>query len=658
MPGSHRTVSFGPEGHDPAVSDPQSFVQKAAMAPLVAPNMPPHLAQQILPPAVAEPAPQAVVWAAAQDAPPVHIRELPPPGGTMHVTWQENRLSDCDTLHLDPEISAAWGAMQAEGMLALKAAVAGLQILDLQNGAAFLDMTAAETKLLTQDLAERFDGTADARPGASVYLATGTATQQITVNGVAVEEMPDWTEVLPDVPQLSDWQVQGVTTQGIAHPGTSHAGGAVVGVADHEGASPDEAGTDAEAADIGAAHVLITGGNLAINSMAEGTGGVDAPVIGVAGDVVSLDVISQINVLGGTAAGTAGSSLLQNSAAFSGLPLLAGQEGADQTSGPSSAGAGPLPGLLALSTLDGDLVNFSWTRQINAGVDDDAVQITTSATQSWIDLGGNTLLNVDSLFGQAMGFDLILVGGNMISQYIVEQINVLMDWDSILEGSPDGLNADLFSAQDMVSGAGETSDSTAGNALINSASITHTALDHFHTLTAEFQSVLGSFAEGAPDVLPLIGSGALQSQPVLSILYITGDLIDVHLLSQVNSLSDSDLVLGATEDAPATEIHSGLNALVNDAQMIDIGMASNVFAGGEVYSDAVLHQANLISEDAPPWDVFLAPGGIDGLASEAVAFLADDMMSPASSAADLATGDNSIAQDGPIHVDVMQTMLA
>ena len=60
----------------------------------------------------------------------------------------------------------------------------------------------------------------------------------------------------------------------------------------------------------------------------------------------------------------------------------------------------------------------------------------------------------------------------------------------------------------------------------------------------------------------------------------------------------------------------------------------------------------------PPMVSQSAPDSIDGLASEAVAFLSDDLSTQPSNAEDISVGETSIEQDGPIHSDVMQTMLA
>jgi len=683
-PSTNRDVSFDPEGHHPQVNNPHTAIHQAATATATAAKVALPQLKGEMPPPPAQPGSDTTVLAGVANIAGPMMLTVQPPGGSIHLTWQENHLSDRDVLRVDLGLSAAWGQLQAEVMLDLKADAQTLQILDMTDGSAFAEMASAQIAGLAEDLVTGAATASATLPGASIHLAVGSETQRITINGVEAEELPDWTALLPVVPQEGDDSdvsagVSGTNgaSQGTAQPGNAVEGSDVVGVpasvvgVPASDVDPEDTGGDvppSETSDTSAPHMVITGGNVAINAISNITGGVDAPVIAVAGDVVSFDVISQINVLLDDNFQNQTGNLLQNSAAFSGMPALADAEsdteetgtGETTSDGPSSGG-GAAPGLVAVSTLNGDLVNFSWTKQINSTIDGDAVQISTSATGSWVDLGGNMLLNVNNLFSQAMGFDLILVGGNMISQHIVQQTNIVLDWDSFM----DGAGNDLLSggqSEGLFSTGSATPDSdadTGGNTLINSASITHTALDTFAGMTAEFQSVLESFINGSPDVSPLFGSGAMQSQPVLNVLYIAGDLIDVHLLSQINILSDSDLIAG-TAPADGTEIHTGLNAAVNDAHLIDVGMESDVFAGGNIYSDAVLYQANLISEDVPPTDVLLAPGSIDGLASEAVAFLSDGMTSatPVNAETNTATGDTSVAQDGPIHTDIMQTMLA
>ncbi|WP_157059013.1 hypothetical protein [Loktanella sp. 5RATIMAR09] len=98
-------------------------------------------------------------------------------------------------------------------------------------------------------------------------------------------------------------------------------------------------------------------------------------------------------------------------------------------------------------------------------------------------------------------------------------------------------------------------------------------------------------------------------------------------------------------------VTTGSNSTINIATINAYGTDSHVAVQGEVYSDALLYQAELIDTDADPLGV-----DMPALATEAVAFLADDMLSPDIGPADapiIATSAESTATP-----DVMQTMLA
>jgi hypothetical protein len=71
----------------------------------------------------------------------------------------------------------------------------------------------------------------------------------------------------------------------------------------------------------------------------------------------------------------------------------------------------------------------------------------------------------------------------------------------------------------------------------------------------------------------------------------------------------------------AVQLVTGSNAQLNAAQIHDIGLDSEIMVGGETYNEALIYQAQLLDPDAPPTGVGLTP-----LTSEAVAFLADDML--------------------------------
>ena len=105
-----------------------------------------------------------------------------------------------------------------------------------------------------------------------------------------------------------------------------------------------------------------------------------------------------------------------------------------------------------------------------------------------------------------------------------------------------------------------------------------------------------------------------------------------------------------TAEGAEVTVTSGSNLQVNAASIVAQGLDSTVMAGGEAYSDALIYQAELIDDCAPPAGVQM-----DKLATEAVAFLADDMIGPAPTDD---CGPSVQVDDCPGTVDVMQTMLA
>ena len=112
------------------------------------------------------------------------------------------------------------------------------------------------------------------------------------------------------------------------------------------------------------------------------------------------------------------------------------------------------------------------------------------------------------------------------------------------------------------------------------------------------------------------------------------------------------MVLLADEVSEATdtswEISSGENALINVAEIIDVGPDATIMVGGEHYSDALIHQAELAPE-------IPINQNDNGLVSEAVVFLVDDMMETEQGTGEIATEHIGQPQSDS---DLMQTMLS
>lgn len=351
-------------------------------------------------------------------------------------------------------------------------------------------------------------------------------------------------------------------------------------------------------------HHLSTGGNLSSNETFIVSNGVDADVILVAGDQVRVDAISQVNL-----AATGADATAHNVARLT--PALA-EDAAPPLSG--------LPEHWQVLRLEGDLVFTNIVEQHVFATDFDRVEAAFTAQAAEIAFGDNLLANVTGIQALGISYDLVIVGGSMLVMNLIEQTNVLLDSDAVAGGAA----------------------TTGGNLLMNSAEILHESLDTLAPMPEAFAADLTRLAAGGSEISETLARDALfGGQDLLSVLYIAGDLVEVNMVRQVNVLGDSDqiAVLHDAELARAIAqgmtIDTGANAMLNAARITDMGRDSTVLTAGETYSAALIHQAGLVEDAAPPQGVQLA-----ALAPEAVAFLAPEMIEApppdAPEAADLA----------------------
>jgi hypothetical protein len=141
----------------------------------------------------------------------------------------------------------------------------------------------------------------------------------------------------------------------------------------------------------------------------------------------------------------------------------------------------------------------------------------------------------------------------------------------------------------------------------------------------------------------------------LKVLHIEGDLIKANIVEQHNFLGDSDqielMLDGFSPGGGPVKLVTGSNAQLNAAKIHDIGLDSEVMVGGEAYSDALIYQAELVDHEAPPTGVGMSP-----LASEAVAFLADDMLEP--DGAENESGLGPFGAEHPANSDVLHAIIS
>ncbi len=226
------------------------------------------------------------------------------------------------------------------------------------------------------------------------------------------------------------------------------------------------------------------------------------------------------------------------------------------------------------------------------------------------------------------------------------------------ETDPDAFSARASSADDAqaVTQDAAPAVSLADNLLLNQATIKSTGVDEFVEMREAFAATAESLAEGVETIAREVAQDALfAGKEALRVLQIDGDFAKINIFEQTNIVGDADqirLEMQALRERLEAEMKliAGSNALVNLATVTEYGVNSKIMAGGHVYDDAFIYQAELIDTD-------LAPSGVavSALAKEAVAaFLSDDMLTSTAVTDEIVPTDNV---DASSHLDVMQTAL-
>jgi hypothetical protein len=472
--------------------------------------------------------------------------------------------------------------------------------------------------------------------GASLSLVSDDAVYAIHVDGVAVEEMPEFDDLLPAYIKAKHDAAEKEEEMEDAADDLSGYG------KDNPGLFESNEGFIDSFALSG--HNVTAGANETHNIVDLHTSWIDAGVIAVGGDVVMLNAISQINVLSdlnflnGYAQGGASAS----SNAINVASMVVNQLQVDDEEGDSIAPGG-LPVTWNLEHYEGDVTITNLIKQFTFATDNDQLNLTFTANSTAIVTGENQTYNFAHAGEFGFGYDLILVGGSMISLNLINQTNVLLD-------------NDYFSGE----GLGWASISDGDNLLYNEATITQDGADTQIDMLQEFKDALESLAAGAADLAAAVTNNSLfEGLQTLKVLYIDGNLTQMNIVDQINYLGDQDQVhmaqdamMSALDEVPVS-ITTGSNLMTNTAEILSSGYDSQIMAGGSYYSDALLYQAELIDTDADPLGV-----SVTALASEAVAFLADDMISASVSEQLDAGGLDPDAHTGGPTFDVMQTMTA
>jgi hypothetical protein len=581
---------------------------------------------------------------------------LEPPGSVVIITAQSAWLHDSDLFRMsgvyaqfeDPSVYAA----------ALDALYEGAQRLGVltQQSALSFNEDGSGSFVPLHDLMAETDATS--RIGETVSVLHGLEAYGMFVNGEAVEVSPLLDDLMPELLRAEDAppnddgeQAKRADTNESDLSQESIAEAPDSGIEDTDpfaGLNPPS--PEAEFFSVDDGHHVVTGGNMMINETSMHVSWLDAPVISVMGNLVALDLVSQVNVLGEHA--TIGGVVQDSSSATFNVAMMSyssSQPIPTETEGQGPADADGhaediytgLPKNWAVTRIEGDLLTVNWVQQYSFMTDNDRADIQITGSNSYIGLGGNHVVNLTSLAEVGYGYDLIMVGGDLITVNQIHQMNVMLDHDTLI-----------------AEGAVSFGDTVSGNLLFNGASISTVGLNTYSPMTENFAAASKAFAEGAQTIGKEVAHDSVfAGDDLLTVLYIEGDFKTINWVEQTNVMADNDQVHLAlasfnAQAGAAAELYMGSNAEINSAAISNYGVDSEVRVGGEVYSDALLYQAELIDADCDPTGV-----AMPSLASEAVLFLADGMISDPSHGSDdpgiIPTPSESLSTP-----DLMQTMLA
>ena len=542
--------------------------------------------------------------------------EIDPPGSIGIVAVQSNFATDHDILTM--------GDVEADG---LSTALFDQATQSLREQASLIDPIApltrpdsegALSRLTDQLLAELAEPKPAGDEMAEVHTHTGSGMLGIHVNGAAVDEGPDFADYRP--PEADEEEAENA-------PLVAAGAGELDFVASME---------------LGAGH------NVLINEVFIGSSWTVSPVFAVVGDSVTINAIVQTNVWSDSdqvdtafapwSVGDNAETTALNIASF--VVQATTPEDGDEQDGPTG-----FPSHWVVTTITGNLSLINWIEQYNYLSDHDIMTVTARGSKAVVEAGGNVEFNTFSLLELGFYYDLVVVGGSIYHVNLIEQHNILFDNDiiSALAGFQTSGNATLVSSE---------------NLLWNEARIHVLGQSDFHAMPEHFLEAAQGLANGDEGGL----AGVLHDDAfagmggALRVLYVSGNILDLQYVSQINVLGDADQISVFGEglegfDGTDWSITTGGNDLINSATIYDSGIDSTLYVGGDVYSEALLYQAELISDEPAPLQLATAS---DTLANEAVLFLADGMLEIESTDPEIITPPASEV----VSVDPMQTMLA
>ena len=227
-------------------------------------------------------------------------------------------------------------------------------------------------------------------------------------------------------------------------------------------------------------------------------------------------------------------------------------------------------------------------------LDDNDVAMQVSAISHYNLVGGfNELGNVTQIFDGEIKFDLIIVQGAYHGMNVIFQNNILLNNDRIF------VSADRCDPSQSVD--------SGHNSLLNDGSIQNYG-DDCRDLIPGLRTIDSLLANGVTSIDPELGSAIAGHGGLLRVLYVGGDYYDVNAIWQTNITCDINVMyqlqnqpsadlLALHPDSDLTQsVSTGNNKLTNQATIVDVN-PDTTYVNGQVYSDSILVQANLLPAD-------------------------------------------------------------
>ena len=542
------------------------------------------------------------------------LPQIDPPGSIVNYIHQVIYLSDDDYFSVGGHGLVFSPELIGDGAL-LQLAEAAAELSPLGDMA--LPGSAEALKDFITSVSDQLNAyTADPDSPAEIFVHKAEAIEGIYVNGELVEIAPDIDNYfsLDDEDEAETDEVEHVASVQVTHDGHS-----VV-----------EASVN-----------IDTGSNTLINNAVLTNLWTGGKVTVVNGDHIELNVIIQVNAiydanalsttLKGWSADDAANQYF-NIATFKHTNPLDGKDSGDA---PDQG----FPTNWIVTEIKGDLLIVNWMEQFIFRSDNDVGIVSSSGVKTEITAGDNLGVNHISIYELAYAYDIIIIGGSWYDANIIEQMNVLLDNDVV--GAVEGFHT-----------TGQGSISASDNLLWNQALIYNVGGD-ISEMPAHYQQLANNLAAGN-NTLPAgaLSDPALAGTETLRVLYVEGDLINLNYIKQTNIIGDSDqIALAMNEFQPRADaewaIVTGSNALLNNAAIVDLDSLGPTYVGGEQYSQAMLVQAELISDHPEFW-----AKDPDALVNEAIAFLDDSLDEGTDTTPAYYAPDNDAPQG-----DGLQTML-